>query len=597
MNIGLFKFEKTARVKITKFCMLCMTSCLITMPYSVVAEEVNTRFDLLLVGGALKTCSSMAPSNCTNNIFNHKQKSTTLYQLNDKNRQKFNNTAGFINLSSKQKMQLNDIIQHIYANSSGRIVNLPQLRQLFEQANGLGLYQTLDDSVYFALLDSFEYQQLDENALRKQEVSSLSHTLNSSAIEIYQRFVQQAAIRQPSEQIKPKIAVITASSRDPFEVADFYQSIFTEAGAEVIWLPLDTTYQQARDLELKGQEGCSQLSTLRAQNNSYYREDIYPQRTALQRQFCMQPEKMLSALSQVQGVFFNGGDQSLTLSALLLVDGSDSPELNIIKQQVKAGKLIVGGTSAGTAVQAGGVTATLPVPMLTNGDSANALDRGAFANQPPSQRCMAPTACGLGMQVGDLTYRAEGGTGLFNLGLLDTHFSERDRETRLAIFSAVSRQPLAFGIDETTALLIGGKAQHNLVDLEVIGQNGVFIVDRQEHQYSRASNNSDASREHVVVAALAHYLNAGSHAQYDVVKHKLTVELAGQRLVAAQPLQVLEQGRWRDEIRTVCGTRESISWTQFNNHYQLTPTVQTLFYHEPLRGHCSYVNLPFSISN
>ena len=58
------------------------------------------------------------------------------------------------------------------------------------------------------------------------------------------------------------------------------------------------------------------------------------------------------------------------------------------------------------------------------------------------------------MQGSDLTYRAGGGSGLFNIGILDTHFSERDREARLALLTAYTGTRFGFGVDEATALMV-----------------------------------------------------------------------------------------------------------------------------------------------
>lgn len=570
-------------------------SCLITNSCVIGAAEEAQRFDLLLAGGGLKTCSSMASENCTKNSFNKDNKSTTLYQISQRNLQKFNNTSGFLNLSSSLKMQINKVTSNIYAKSPDRIVTRQQLRDLFDKQNSLALYQSLDDALYYALLDSLEYAQTTNEGHRKREVTKLEFNKNQASINIYQRFVEQAALRKPSNQDKPRIAVITASSRDPFEVADFYESVFIDAGAEVIWLPLDITFQQARALENIGQAGCQQLSQLRAYNHSYYREDIYPQRSQLQTEYCQQPEKMLTALSSVQGVLFNGGDQSLTLAALKDSKGLDTPELSLIRQQMQKGLLIVGGTSAGTAVQAGGVFEQKPVPMITNGNSSVALQRGAFGHPPPSQRCGNELQCVEGILADDLTYLASGGSGLFTLGLLDTHFSERDRETRLAIFAAETKQRFAFGVDETTALLVGRGPMSNEIHFEVLGQNGVFLIDRQQGIYARDSSMLN-NGERVVVSGISHYLNTGSRVSFNLKQNILNFDLAGENLQKINRMVALEQGEWRDNIRAQCGTRVKIEWQQFANYYQLNPSPSTVFSYDKQLDHCSYTNLPFVIS-
>jgi len=547
----------------------------------------------MLAGGGLATCSSMATKNCTENYFSPDDKFENLYQFSEKNAYKFRNTAVFLALSASQKMQINLVLQHIYAKSADLIINLQGLREYFVQSGHLSLYQTMDDALYYAFLDSFEYRQSKQKGERKKERVDLSKNQNQSSLRIYRRFVQQAALRMPQAQSVPKIAVITASARDPFEAADFYISVFEQAGADVIWLPLDGVYQQARQLAVKGEPGCSMLDTLRAKNNSFYRYDIYPERTAKQRQFCDAPELMLQALSEVQGVFFNGGDQSLTLSALRFADSLDSPELTLIKQQVKLGKLIVGGTSAGTAVQSGGVFEQMPIPMITNGDPEFAMSRGAFSIAPPSQRCPVNSICSSGVLGGDLTYKMEGGTGLFNFGLLDTHFSERDRETRLALFTAVNNQRFGFGVDEATALLVGYSQDRKEAVFEILGQHGVFIVDRTSSRYSRATQNEKLTVE---LTSLSHYLTDGSVAYLNLDNMHWRFMAKGQTITRPKPLSALEQGHWRDQLRAYCGTNEPIVWQQFGNEYLLQPTGNTVYHYSDELDHCSYTHLPFTIT-
>jgi cyanophycinase len=410
-------------------------------------------------------------------------------------------------------------------------------------------------------------------------------------VAVYQSFVDQANLRKPQSAARAKILVVTASSRDPFEVADFYEGVFQQAGAEVEWLPLDRNYQVARALESLGQKGCAQLEQIRGKNNSYYREHIYPKRAAKQQAFCEMPQRMLDALSQAQGIFFNGGDQSLTLASLLLPDGRVSPELSLIKQRMQSGDLIVGGTSAGTAVQAGGVAQARPVAMISNGDPSQVMSRGVFASEPPSERCLATQSCPLGVLGSDVTYRSQGGSGLFNSGLLDTHFSERERETRLIVLSAETKQSLGFGVDEATALLVGRGDDDETVTFKVVGENGVFITDQRHGEYHRQQQ---SGKLQVTVAGLSHYLTAGSSAQWNKTLHKWQFSLAGNKVSKTVVLPALTKGQWRNQVRAACGSTQVISWQQFGNIYELSPNTNSQF-HQTGETHCSYVNLPFSI--
>ena len=588
---NVFSFAIFRFLKISFF-----TNLLFTVGYSQASEVGNQQYDLLLAGGGLKTCSSMAIKNCRKNIFSEQQKAQILYQLNDKNIKKFTDTPAFLQISDVEMENINSVMVNVYSFVKGRKLTRNELRYGFDKAGALTLYRELPDSLYYAMLDSFEVPQTDSQGARIKEVTALEQNKNTASVEVYQHFVAQSRMRMNPEQSKPRIAVVTASSRDPFEVADFYLSVFEDAGADVIWLPLDKTYRQARELTNLGFNGCDKLPELRAKNLSFYREDIYPKRTALQKELCLQPEKMRHMLDSVQGIFFNGGDQSLTLAALKNADGSDSPELALIRKKVTKGELIVGGTSAGTAVQGGGAFNQRPVPMITNGHSEMAMTRGAFATPPPSQRCAQDADCGQGTLAGDLTYLAQGGTGLFNLGVVDTHFSERDRETRLAMFAHVSAQRFGFGVDEATALMVGKSADGKKVKMSVVGENGVFIVDTHPGQLSEYKGVNPESGFSKIMSGVSHYLNTGTDAELDLVELSWTFDFAGKKLEKRHSLKQMESGVWRDANRNNCGSNEEFGWQQFNNVYRIKASTATKFFLNEQKQQCSYRELPFVIA-
>lgn len=566
---------------------------LITIGCGVSLAVEKPSFDLMLVGGGLKTCSSMSTRNCENKSFQKSTMGELLYSVTQQNIENFATALNLVKVEQTVQVKINKLLLDIYALKPNQSMTSEQLRSAFDRVDGLSVYKALPDPVYYALLDSLEVRQLDQSGQRKREVTALNDTSSQASIDIYQRFVEEAAKRKPDTQAKPTIVVVTASSRDPFEVADFYLSVFNDAGAQTDWLPLDKTYQQAQQLNTLGFDGCAVLTQLRAQNLSFNREQIYPQRTAKQAQYCQQPQLMLNAIANAQGIFFNGGDQSLTLAALKLPDGSDSAELALIKQLNRSGKLVVGGTSAGTAVQAGGVANSRPIPMITNGDSEFAMARGAFATPPPSQRCASGTECEQGLQNGDLTYLASGGTGLFTLGLLDTHFSERDRETRLAVFSSATRQNFAFGVDEATALLVSNPIDGKY-NMQVLGASGVFIVDRSVVQESFIRQ---AGTSNHVISGMAHYIAAGSNMILEPNTGQWQFSLAGESVTTKKSIRdKSEYAVWRRAINRACGSLDEIKWQQFGNQYLLKASEVTQFARSLDKKQCQYTHLPYVIS-
>jgi|GEM_PF-549010 len=618
---------------------------------SAAAKEGKTHHTLLS-GGGLAICTSASRQFCTEDPFSDEYKSQSLFSITAKNREKFTKLDAFLQLPQQQKQHLISGLDradsHLKANSklmtwetfSGLFNptdNSPTTESSSESApvssseissetqfeTNSAFVAGLDDPIYFALRDSFEVPQLNASGKRKRVGVSLQHNQNRAMEKIYREFTLRAgglaAKRQHSEKSseKPLIAVVTASARDPFEEVDFFLEVFRVSGAEVIWLPLDPAFQVARDLERKYRIGCDSLAQIHQQFNLYYRNEVYPELVSKQLDFCRHPEKMHRILEQVDGVFFNEGDQSVTLNALLTPQLDPSPELAVIQRRHEAGELIVGGTGAGMVAMAGGDAFGRPVPMVSNGASEQAMERGAFGTPPPSMRCITANNCRPGIQPNDLTYWAAGGTGMFQLGLLDANFSEQNRETRLAVFTATARQRLAFGVDEGTAMVTYREAGET--HIEVLGENGVFVLDFESGQATKRNKAirrkptpeaqlARSDRTFVEVAATAHYLSTGSEAIFSELHENFRFNLAGSLAQRKHELPPLNKGNWRDFTRKHCGSKERIYWQQYNNHYQLLPEVETQYYVSALRvtnqrissktvrQHCSYIHLPFVIS-
>jgi len=174
--------------------------------------------------------------------------------------------------------------------------------------------------------------------------------------------------------------------------------------------------------------------------------------------------------SQCNVFFLGGGDQRRYTRALLRRDGSDTALLRVIRHAFESGG-VVAGTSAGAAVLVG-------PPMVTGGESYDALAR-------PRR----------------LTDRVRGGLRFFTFGLIDTHFGERGRQGRMIRLAERHQVPLAFGIDEDTALVVtdalGAKPR-----MEVVGRGGVSIFDQTRARATRRGGWSISNIR-------SHYLRSG----------------------------------------------------------------------------------------
>lgn len=164
---------------------------------------------------------------------------------------------------------------------------------------------------------------------------------------------------------------------------------------------------------------------------------------------------VVAQLNSMTGFFFGGGDQSRLITCFFTTNRSDTPALAAIRSRFAAGA-VMAGTSAGSAIHA-------QSPMITGGESYNALRYGAYTSVNPDY-------------PDDLSYDPQGGFGFFSYGLLDTHFAERGRQARIIRLAAHTQKLMAYGIDENTALVVTN-ADTSSVQMQVIGQSGVGVFD------------------------------------------------------------------------------------------------------------------------
>ena len=545
-------------------------------------DSFSSEYDLVLAGGALSTCSSLSPENCKSSVQFSDAKAAQFYEVS------LSSLSRLASLANKFDIDIESQYSHLMNvySSLGEVVLTKN--RLFDALNGQGMsddaIRALSDSQYFLMLDALEKAQFDEQGQRLIEKVQLNETTSPYSIDIYQRFIALAKQNTPEGQAT-KIGVVTASSRDAFEAADFYTGVFNQSEVEVVWLPLTAAFQGALNDENRGFAGCANLEAYQANQHLYDRKRLYPQRFERQNKYCKSPSELTNLIDSLDGLFFNGGDQSRTLAALQTPAGVASEFFLAIQSKLENGDIVIGGTSAGTAVQAGGFWENRPIPMLTSGHSRSALSRGIFYLPPPSVRC-DDGACSDALLPGDITVAASGGTGIFNLGLTDTHFSERDRETRLVVATALTGQRLGFGVDETTALLV--KLNNANPVFEVIGKAGVFVVDMQHGQLQQSNQDEEVNR---TLGGLVSYWPNGTLAR----KEGKRIEVEFSPLASTAHIE-FEEGQWRNASTALCKGKSEVNWQQFENRYVLRTSSESktaLFG----SGLCGYHKVPFIITN
>jgi len=314
------------------------------------------------------------------------------------------------------------------------------------------------------LLEIFQARPKRPNH-RLREIASPKHTREPERPSIYRQFVEMAA--RQAGRTQPRILVFTSAARDAMSPVDYYLSAFSESGATARWAVADPAVMSA----LHAGE-CDALEQWRqATSNSWNRASVYPDLAAEQTALCETPEKLVESMQWADGVFFNGGDQSRHRATLIQPSGEQTEALRVMRERFKNAELVVGGTSAGTAVQT-----AAGIPMIASGSPRAALTGKLKASPPPPPDCVIHNDCPAGTGPETLTWEAQGGLGLFSAGLLDTHYGERGRPARSVALAAATGTERAFGVDETTALLVR-KDDNQHYHFEVMGRASALIME------------------------------------------------------------------------------------------------------------------------
>ncbi len=142
---------------------------------------------------------------------------------------------------------------------------------------------------------------------------------------------------------------------------------------------------------------------------------------------------LVEMVKRATGVFFTGGDQ-LRLTAIV----AGTPFGNEVQHRVFNEGLIAGGTSAGAAAMSS--------TMFISGSSKGTVRRSDVGLAP--------------------------GLGYWRDTIVDTHFAQRGRVSRMLVVFAHNPQILGIGIDEDTAIEVQPGES-----FKVIGNGAVFVFD------------------------------------------------------------------------------------------------------------------------
>lgn len=493
---------------------------------SAAAAKKMPSHSMMLIGGGVEVCSSTQQSACQANVeWPSSFRKSTMHQLDDR----------FIDIISKDEMwkggreqvgtQVLAMLKFLKPKLADKTVSERELTRLWRSSDveaegvwvsGRELFAALTEAEKNFILDQLEVQQVQSNGDRIEEYVNFAATQNEYSKQLFQKFISLAT--EVSKKPKPTVLVVTASGRDPYASVDFYLDLFKQLGAEPVWFPVNSAFQKALN-QADPVAGCNDfLNILRKEQGTYQRGRVYPDLVVRQREFCNAGHKgAVEQLKKADAIFFSGGDQSLLLKALKNKDGSDTPELAQIRQMYERGEIIIGGTSAGTAVMSGGNYQGSSSVMITGGTSLDAVINGAKPLSPELLGCANTNSCGADIKEDTLTYQPQGGLGLFSYGVLDTHFSERGRQGRLWRLLLDSGSRFGFGIDENTALLVAlqRKGDQLISSFGVTGEGGVYVAEVNA-ETNRAENN--------FANLMSHYFTQDD--QFSIVQGQILTEFA-----------------------------------------------------------------------
>lgn len=183
----------------------------------------------------------------------------------------------------------------------------------------------------------------------------------------------------------------------------------------------------------------------------------------------------LDRIEKADGVFFSGGNQ-LKLTEVL----SGTEFLETLKYRYEKGGLVVAGTSAGAAA--------MSMFMIAGGSSEEGLLKGEI--------------------------RLTSGLGFIDGVIIDTHFTERGRYSRLMNIVGTNPRLLGLGFGEDTAAVISDG------HIEVIGSGLVVIIDGSKIGFSNITSAKEG--DPVTIEGLTVHLLAQGQ-KFNLNKKKLLV--------------------------------------------------------------------------
>lgn len=442
---------------------LGLVGLLLGSPAVAAAPDSGPAIEIVLAGGALAICSDLSPRACREAPV--AGRGPPLYRLDPLGVARASDPRLWGASGGPTSEAVSRWLGSIVAADGGdrltRAAVIPLLERKADGDTRASPWSSMTDAEQDGLLSALEIPQLDRDGKRLRERADPRASREPGGLVVLEAFV--AAARERAGGAMPRVLVVTASAFDPMEPVDFYESALAALGAEGRWWPVDAAMAVARFPE----RDCEALPALRmAELGLAGREQVYPDLAVRAEEFCESDD---ASLGGVHGVFFAGGDQWRLLRAFVDARGKPNAWLLALRAAHARGAIVVGGTSAGAAVQSGAA-------MLTNGSVSAAIEGRVTREPPPDPGCARAGRCPPGLGEDALGLWIDGGLGLAPEAIVDTHFSERARELRLLVAMDAAEAEWGYGADETSALRLRELGGARAID--ALGAQGGWVFRR-----------------------------------------------------------------------------------------------------------------------
>jgi len=447
-------------------CMLC----------SAVVNSSEKPFNLMMTGSELQFCRSAVLSQCSPESVTLFSKETArksnFYKLSMTQIEDAMSAHRWHSSSQVIRYEIDIFITEFAKKLGNELMSYQQLTDRWKsftathrakQYSGHTLLLRLNKKEHDMVFDFLEVPQLNSFGQALQEQVNFLDNKYPSSLALAKVIVAKSALINGNS--KPNVLLVTAGHRNTFVDIDAYIAYFNHLGATAQWLPID---QALNTLHVDGVD-CSNLDSYREKFlNSYYRKAIYSDKARMQQEHCRSPSKISALINSADGIIFIGDSPKLLTDSLIIHGGIVSEPLKLIKKRVNNKKLFV--TALGAVSRA--MVGTQPnQPVIVSGSSHNALLVGTSKLGPNDFECHSAFDC----QRKETLY-TQGGIGLFDFAIIDTHFSREGRFARLANVAMATASRFSIGIDHDTAILVNSTAEQLV--LKVTGLSGVTLIER-----------------------------------------------------------------------------------------------------------------------